>query len=324
MKIVILDGFLPTRGDLTFDALRAYGEVEFYPYTAPEERAERMRGAVAVYVNRCALGREELEACPTLRFIGVTGTGYNMVDLEAAQEYGICVCNVPAYSAAAVAEMTFALLLEISRRTAFLSDYLHAGRWQDPLDKTVAGARSFELCGRTLGIVGLGDIGRRVARIARAMDMRVLACRSRPASGEDECGAVYTDFRQLLRESDIVSLHCPLNEGTHYLIGEAEFAQMKPGAVLLNTARGALVDEAAAVRALESGRLLAVGTDVLSHEPPEEGDSLFLHEHCVATPHVAWAPVETRERLIEVCAQNLGCFLAGHPQNVVGMPGLSK
>ena len=319
MKIVILDGFLTSRGDLTFDALRAYGEVEFYPYTAPEERTERMRGAGAVYVNRCVLGREEMEACPTLRFIGVTGTGYNMVDLEAAREHGICVCNVPAYSAAAVAEMTFALLLEISRRTAFFSDYLHAGHWRDPLDETVAGTHSFELCGRTLGVVGLGDIGRRVARIAQAMDMRVLACRSRPAAGTDECGAVYTDFHTLLKESDIVSLHCPLNDGTRGLIGEAALAQMKPGAVLLNTARGALVDEAAVIRALESGRLLAVGTDVLCHEPPEEGDRLFRHERCVVTPHVAWAPTETRRRLIEVCARNLECFLAGHPQNVVGI-----
>lgn len=317
MKIVVLDGFLSMRGDLTFDALREFGDVTVYPNSLPEERIARIGDAQAVYVNRCELDRAVFEACPELRFVGVTGTGYNMVDLEAAKEHGVRVCNVPAYSSAAVAEMTFALLLEIARGTSFLNGYLHEGRWCDPSDETIARAHAFELCGRTLGIVGLGDIGRRVARMACAMDMRVLACRRSVSSGTDACGAQLTDLDTLLSESDIVSLHCPLCDATRGMISEENLRKMKPDAVLINTARGALLDEDAVIDALDSGHLYALGADVFAHEPPLEGDRLYRHPRCVATPHVAWAPTATRARLISVCAENLRRFMAGTPQNVI-------
>lgn len=313
MKIVILDGFLVTRGDLDFSPLDALGEVVCYGDTAPEDTANRLRGAQAAFCNRAPITREVMAACPELRFIGTTGTGVNMIDLAAAKERGITVCNVPGYSTDAVAQMTMALLLSIACSVSPLNAYLHAGRWQQAQDETIAGTRLFELSGKTMGILGFGAIGQKTARLAAAFGMRILYYQRHPLPGWEES---YRTLEQLLRQSDVLSLHCPLTEETRGIIGAKALQQMKPGAVLLNTARGALIDPFAVARALDSGHLYAAGLDVLDEEPPGPSHPLIGHARCVLTPHVAWSPTETRRRLIAACAGNLRAFLAGKPQNV--------
>ncbi|MCI8443400.1 MAG: D-2-hydroxyacid dehydrogenase [Provencibacterium sp.] len=315
MKIVVLDGFLVTRGDLDFAPLEEFGELAVYGYTPPEQVVSRLAGAGAAFLNRTPISREILSACPQLRFIGVTGTGVNMIDLAAAAQKGVAVCNVPGYSTAAVAQMTMALLLDIACSVSLLNGYLHAGRWQIPEDKQIASTRLFELSGKTMGLVGFGAIGRQTAHLAKAFGMRTIYSRRRPLP-EDTPAAGYRPLEELLEQSDVVSLHCPLTEKTRGMIDETALSHMKPGAVLLNTARGGLIDSAAVARALESGRLYAAGLDVLDEEPPKKGHPLIGHSRCVITPHVAWAPAETRRRLIEACAENLRAFLAGRPQNL--------
>lgn len=315
MKIVVLDGFLVARGDLDFAPLEAFGELAVYGYTPPQAVVSRLAGAEAAFLNRTSLSRETLDACPRLRFIGVTGTGVNMIDLAAAQERGIAVCNVPGYSTAAVAQMTMALLLDIACSVSPLNSYLHAGRWQTPEDGQIAGTRLFELAGKTMGLVGFGAIGRQTAQLAEAFGMRVLYTRRCPLP-EDTAATGYRPLEELLKQSDVVSLHCPLTGQTRGMIDEAALSRMRPGAVLLNTARGGLLDSAAVARALDSGRLYAAGLDVLDEEPPRKEHPLIGHPRCIVTPHVAWAPTETRRRLIAACAENLRAFLAGKPQNL--------
>ena len=317
MNIVILDEYLVCRGNLDFEALRQFGEVVSYPATARGEAAERIGDAEAVFLNRVVIDREVLSRCPNLRFIGITATGYNMIDLEAAGEFGVTVCNVPAYSTEAVAQLTFALLLEIACGVSTLSAHVHAGNWRSPLDPFVAEHRSFELCGKTMGIVGMGDIGYRVAQLANAFGMDVLGYRRHPDRSLERENLHFCDLDDLLERSDVVSVHCPLTSETRGLIGERELARMKDGAVLLNTSRGPVLNEAAVAAALDSGKLYAAGLDVLSSEPPKEDNPLARHPRCVVTPHVAWTPRETRARLIGVCVENLRCFLEGRPQNVV-------
>lgn len=313
MKIVILDGFLVARGDLDFSPLGALGEVAYYGDTAPEEAIARLQGAQAAFCNRAPITREVIAACPELRFIGTTGTGVNMVDLAAAKERGIPVCNVPGYSTDAVAQMAMALLLNIACSVSPLSAYLHAGHWQQAEDRQIAGARLFELSGKTLGILGFGAIGQKTAQLAAAFGMPVLYYQRHPLPGRQES---YRPLDQLFAQSDVLSLHCPLTEQTRGIINAQTLRQMKPGAVLINTARGALIDSAAVARALDSGQLYAAGLDVLDEEPPRPGHPLIGHPRCVLTPHVAWSPTETRRRLIAACAENLRAFLAGKPQNV--------
>ena len=316
MKIVVLDGFLVARGDLDFGALEALGELVYYGYTAPEEFVPRLQCAQAAFPNRTPICRAAREACPELRFIGVTGTGVNMVDLPAAAEHRITVCNVPGYSTAAVAQMTMALLLSIACSIPPLNAYLHAGRWQKPEDPEIAGTRLFELSGKTIGFVGLGAIGQEAARLAAAFGMRTLYYQRRPLP-PGRTAAEWRPLEQLLAESDAVSLHCPLTQETERMINAKTLSLFKDGAVLINTARGALLDPAAVAEALDTGKLYAAGLDVLDEEPPGDGHPLARHPRCVVTPHVAWSPVETRRRLIDRCAGNLRAFLQGRPQNVV-------
>lgn len=317
MKIVILDEYLVCRGNLDFEALQQFGEVVSYPTTARGEAAGRIGDAEAIFLNRVVIDREVLSRCPNLRFIGITATGYNMIDLEAADEYGVTVCNVPAYSTEAVAQLTFALLLEIACGVSTLSAHVHAGNWQSPLDPFVADHRSFELYGKTMGIVGMGDIGYRVAQLANAFGMDVLGYRRHPDRSLERENLRFCDLDTLLERSDVVSVHCPLTNETRGLIGERELSRMKDGAVLLNTSRGPVLDEAAVAAALDCGKLYAAGVDVLSSEPPKADNPLARHPRCVVTPHVAWTPRETRARLIGVCVENLRRFLEGRPQNVV-------
>lgn len=313
MKVVTLDGFIVNAGGIEME-LPGHEQV-WYAATEPEQTAERIGDAEAVIVNRTAITREVIEACPALRYIGIYATGYNMVDLVAASERGITVCNAPGYSTAAVTQLTIGLLLEIAGRVGEFDRLVRGGGWTKGGGRAIVAVPTRELAGRVLGIFGAGEIGRSVGRVAAALGMEVLGCRRNPPPDGD--GIRYVDADTLLAQSDVVSIHTPLTDETKGYFGAATIAKMKDGAILLNTARGAILDEAAVAAALDSGKLLALGADVLTAEPPEPGNPLAGHPRAVITPHVGWTPRETRQRLVEMVAENLLAFEAGRPQNVV-------
>lgn len=314
MRVVILDGFLSN-----FDGIDlSIGDHErvWYPATAPEQIAERIAGADAVLTSRATLTGELMAGCPTLRYIGTLGTGYNMVDLAAASQRGIVVCNAPGYSTNAVAQGTFALLLEIAGKISVYDRIVREGGWRKGAGRALVSVPTHELAGKTMGIFGLGEIGGAVGKIAAAFGMEVLGYRRNPPAERD--GSVrLVDVDTLLRESDVLSIHCPLNAETARFFDAGTIGAMKDGAVLLNTARGGILDEAAVAAALDSGKLSAFGADVLTNEPPEEGNPLVGHPKTVITPHITWLPRETRERMLAVVSENLLAFLAGKPRNVV-------
>lgn len=318
MKVVILDGFLVNHG-LNGLPLGAPHQVIWYRESPPETISLRLAGAQAVFVNRTPL-REAVFASPALRFAGVFGTGYNHIDLSAATQAGVTVCNVPAYSTEAVAQHTMALLLGICCRIDAHNRYVKEGLWENLSDSPLAGRGSFELSGKTIGLVGYGNIARAVGRMARSFGMRVLAWRRHPLPETD---VTFTSLNELLAASDVVSVHCPLTPETRGLINGDALSRMKPGAVLLNTARGPVLDQEAVARALDSGKLSMAGLDVFDHEPPVSASSLAFHPRVIATPHVAWTPAETRERLLRISAENFLAFLRGVPQNVVNKAALS-
>lgn len=315
MKIVILDGFASNPGDLSWEELAALGELEVYDRTAPEEVLPRIENADIVLLNKMPLSARQLACCRRLKLISVLATGYNIVDVAAARALGITVCNVPGYSTAAVVQMTFALLLEITQQVGLHSAAVFAGQWQRSPDFCFWNRPLTELAGKTMGIVGYGAIGSAVGAVAQAFGMKLLvtARHEKPVPQ----GAEFVQLPQLLAQSDVVSLHCPQTAENLHLICADTLAQMKPGAILLNTARGGLVDEAAVAAALKSGRLGAFGADVVSREPIAADNPLLCAPNCFLTPHIAWAPKETRERLHRITAHNLRAFLAGSPQNVV-------
>ncbi len=314
MKIIVLDGYTENPGDLSWEPFAALGELTVYDRTSRELVGERMGGGEIAIINKTPMGRDEIQACPNLKYIGLLATGYNIVDLEAASEQGILVCNVPSYSTAAVAQYTMALLLEIYCHVGLHSRLVHEGRWQDGKDWCFWAEPLTELAGKTMGIVGFGRIGQETARLAAAFGMQVLACGRRPFSSPL---ARQVSLEELLAQSDVVSLHCPLTEETQGLINAAAIEKMKQGAVLLNTARGPLVEEQALADALNSGKLRAAGVDVVSREPILPENPLLTAKNCYITPHIAWAARETRQRLMEAAAENLRCFLAGSPIHVV-------
>ena len=315
MKLVMLDAELVNPGDLSWGDFARLGEWEVYLETPREEIAARLAGADIALTNRAPIRAETVQKCPSLRYIGLFSTGHNQVDIEAAKRQGIVVSNVPGYSTACVAQHTIALLLAaVNHVEAYHAD-VQSGGWtrkgQSLLQYPLA-----ELQGKTMGIVGLGSIGRAVAKIAAALGMRVLAAGSRPTA-EGEALARYCTLEELLAASDVVSLHCPLLPATKNIIDEAALARMKPGAILLNTARGRLIDEEALAKALHSGHITAAGLDVFSKEPLPPGSPLLTAPNCLITPHVAWTAPETRSRLLGVVLSNLQAFLAGRPENVV-------
>ncbi len=314
MRIVVTDADTVVSEGVSLDFLQQFGEVTVYGDSTQEQVARRIVGADIVLINKVSIDGGMMAACPGLRMIGLFATGYNNVDIVAARDRGIVVCNVPGYSTEAVAQHTFALLLELMNNTAAYHETVSRGDWirserfcYFPLPVT-------ELCGKTLGIVGYGSIGRRVAEIARAFRMDVLVYARHPLA-ENTVRQVSLD--ELLAHSDVLSLHCPLNSDSAGMIGEAALSRMKPGAILINTARGGLVDEAAVRRALDSGHLGGFGADVLSREPMAADCPLFGVPHCVLTPHIAWAGVETRQRLLGIVEDNIRSFLAGEPVNNV-------
>ena len=312
MKIVVLDGYTENPGDLSWDPLQELGELTVYDRTPPEAVLERIGDAEAIYTNKTVLSRELIQAMPSVRFIGVLATGYNVVDVQAARERGIVVCNIPTYGTDAVAQYVFALLLELCHRVAHHAQAVQEGRWTACPDFCFWDYPLIELSGKTMGIVGYGRIGQRTAQIARAFGMQVLAYDAFVQA--EEC----VPLDELLERSDVVSLHCPLFPETRHIIRGETIARMKDGAILINTSRGPLVDEAALREALTSGKLYGAAVDVVSTEPVQPDNPLLGLENCLITPHIAWAPRESRQRLMDIAVENLRCFLRGAPQNVVG------
>ena len=318
MKIVILDGYTENPGDLSWEGFEKLGEVRIYDRTPhdPAVIVERIGNAEAVITNKTPLTAETLALCPSVQYIGVLATGYNIVDTAAAAERGIAVCNIPSYCAESVAQLTFALLLEICHHAGHHSDAVHAGKWSSSIDFCFWDFPLIELMGKTMGIVGYGRIGKATAKIASAFGMKVLAySRHMPETGD---GVVeFVSLPELLVQSDVVSLHCPLNAESEKLINEEALRQMKDGAILLNTSRGGLLDEAAVAAALKTGKLYAAGVDVVSVEPVSEQNPLLGAENCIITPHIAWAPKDSRIRLMDMAVENLRSFLEGKTINRV-------
>jgi glycerate dehydrogenase len=316
MKIVILDGHTANPGDLSWEPFRQLGDCAIFDRTPEAEIVARARDAEIILTNKAVLARATLAALPRLRYIGVTATGYNVVDVAAARERGITVTNVPDYGTPSVAQAVFALILELTNRTGHHAQTVREGRWARSPDWCYWDYPLIELKGLTLGIAGFGQIGEAVARIGRAFGMNVIAARRHPPPGRRD-DVEFTDLEALFQRSDVLSLHCPLTPETRGLVNGARLARMKPSAFLINTARGPLVDEAALAVALNEGRIAGAGLDVLSVEPPKADNPLLGARNCFITPHVAWASRSARQRLLEVTAANVRAFLGGKPQNVV-------
>ena len=315
MKIVILDGYASNPGDVSWEEIAGFGELTVYERTAKNEVVSRIGDAEIVFLNKTPVDASVFEQCKNLRMIGVLATGYNIVDIAAAKAHGVTVCNVPGYSTGAVAQMTFALLLEMTQHVGEHSRAVHGGQWQRCPDFCFWNAPLTELAGKTLGIVGYGAIGQAVGNIAQAFGMRLLVT-ARHIKPVPE-GAQFVTPDELLARSDIVSLHCPQTAENLHMIDGAALAKMKDGAIPLNTARGGLIDEQAVADALKSGKLAGYGADVVSKEPIAEDNPLLTAPNCYLTPHIAWAPKEARLRLHHIAAENLRAFLNGTPQNVV-------
>lgn len=315
MDIVVLDGGTTNPGDLSWAPLEALGRVTVYDSTPADCVVKRAQDAEALIVNRIVLNRAVLDALPKLRYIGTLATGYNTIDVRAAREKGVTVCNVPLYCVETVAQLTLALLLALCCRVEQLSAVTRSGGWNDAVEATYATAPILELSGKTLGILGFGNIGRAVAQLGLALGMRVLVhSRTQRAL---PTGCTWCGFETLFETADVVSLHCPLTDETRGIVSASVLARMKPTALLINTARGALVDENALADALNSGRLAGAGLDVMAEEPPRPDHPLLTAKNCLITPHIAWASREARLRLIDAVAGNLRAFLAGQPVNVV-------
>ena len=316
MKIVILDGYTANPGDLSWRGLEQTGEVTVYDRTSPSETVQRAANADIVLTNKVVLDREKIAQLPRLKYIGVLATGYNVVDIEAAHERGIIVTNVPAYSTESVAQMVFAHLLTVTNRTEHYAIQNRSGRWAANPDFCYWDFPQMELAGKTFGIVGLGNIGRRVAEIALAFGMKVKAMTSK---SQDllPAGIEKADLQTLLAAADVLSLHCPLTENTRHLINADTLRQMKPTAILINTGRGPLIDDQAVADALQEGRLGAFCADVLTTEQPSSDNPLLSQPNAFITPHIAWASTEARTRLIQVATDNVRAFISGKPQNVV-------
>ena len=316
MKIVVLDGYTENPGDLSWDGLRALGELTVYERTRPEEIASRVADAEIIVTNKVPITRELLEQCPGIRYVSVLATGYNVVDLTAAAERGIPVSNVPAYGTAAVGQFAIGMLLEICCQIGLHDRSVHNGDWAACPDFTYHKTPLIELAGKTMGIIGFGRIGRQTGAIAKAMGMRVLATGSRPCD-EGKAIAEYVDMDTLLGRSDVISLHCPLFPETTGVINRDSIRKMKDGVIILNTARGPLIVEEELAQALNSGKVYAAGLDVVSQEPIRADNPLLTARNCFLTPHIAWASRECRQRIMEVTEQNIRSFLHGNVQNQV-------
>jgi len=319
MRIVCLDGYALNPGDLSWAGIAALGEFTCHDRTPAGQVVQRVGDAEAVLTNKTTIDAKAIAAMPRLRYIGVLATGYNVVDVKAACEHGIVVTNVPAYGTESVAQFVFALLLELCHRVGLHDELVRAGRWSSCPDFTFRAAPLIELAGKTMGIVGLGRIGRRVGQIASAFGMKVIY---HDQTGQAGCGPgihdlEFVELDELFARSDVVSLHVPLTPATRRLVNRRRLALMKPTALLVNTSRGQVVDEDELGRALEDRRIAGAAVDVLSVEPPPADHPLLRAANCIITPHIAWSTIEARRRLMDTVAENLRAWLAGRPVNVV-------
>ena len=320
MKIVILDGYTENPGDISWAPFEALGELVVYDYTAPSEIFERLEGVSVCLTTKTCFPKEVLEKLPDLKYIGCLSTGFNVVDVDYCHAHGITVTNIPEYATFATAQMTIALLLEIANKVGHHSDLVHQGVWSSNRDFCFWDGTLTELCGKTLGLFGFGKIASRVSRIAHALGMNVLACRRSEVTEEMKKAdpqVTFVDEETLWKESDILSFHCPLTPATTGLVNKEIIAKMKDGVILLNTSRGPVLDEAAVAEGLKSGKIAALGADVVSVEPIKKGNPLLTSPNTYLTPHIAWAPKETRLRLMDVASSNLRMYLEGTPVNVV-------
>ena len=320
MKIIVLDGYVGNPGDLSWEPLERLGDVTVYPRSKPEEIIERALPADVLLTNKVVFDRKLIEALPNLKCIGVIATGFNIVDLEAANERGIVVTNVPAYSTASVAQVAIAHLLNMTTHAEHSTREARAGVWSQSIDYTYCSAPFIELDGKTMGVVGLGNIGSTVARIAAAFGMKVLAFTSKPQEALPAYITRAQSLDHVFSESDAVSLHCPLTDGTRGMVDARRLALMKPTAMLINTSRGPLIVEEDLAHALRNGVIAAAAVDVLCQEPPAPDNPLLALDNCYFTPHIGWTSAEARQRLMDVVVDNVKSFMEGHPINVVNNP----
>ena len=317
MKIVVLDGCAANSGDISWDDLAQYGELTVYDRTDDADVIARIGDAELITTNKTVIDRHTMESCPKLKYIGVLATGYNVVDLDAAKEHGIVVTNVPAYSTDAVAQFTFALLLELANQVGVHNSSVKDGGWVRSKDFSYSVMPTMELYGKTMGIIGYGSIGQRVADIAHAFGMKVLVS-SRTEKKLPEGGWIrWVSREELFAEADVISIHCPLFPETKGMINREAIGLMKRTALVINTARGGCIVEQDLADALNSGRIAGAAVDVVSQEPMKEDNPLLTAKNIIVTPHIAWAPREVRQRLLQIAGDNMGAFLAGHPINVV-------
>jgi len=319
MKIVILDAYAANPGDISWDPWQELGmEVVRYDRTAPSETVSRCQGAAMVLTNKVIISAEVMAQLPDLRYIGVLATGYNVVDIPEAARRGIVVTNIPAYSTMSVAQMVMAHILNIVTPVNYHAQTVHVGRWEKNPDFTYWDKPLIELDGLTLGIVGVGNTGKATARIAQTFGMKVVAYSSKSETELALLG-IYkaSSLSTLFRESDILSLHCPLTNDTHHLVNKSRLRMMKPSAIIINTGRGPLIDEQALADALNKKQIYAAGLDVLTEEPPRNGSPLIHARNCFITPHIAWASAAARTRLMQIALGNVKAYLSGRPVNVV-------
>ncbi len=316
MKIVILDGYTENPGDLSWGGFEALGNLKVYDRTPADQIVARIGDADAVITNKTPISKETFDACPNIRYVGVLATGYNVVDVNTAKERGIVVTNIPTYGTASVAQFAIALLLEICHHTAHHSDAVFAGRWEKNPDWCFWDYPLIELAGKTMGIIGFGRIGQNTGVIAKALGMKVLAFDSYP-NDTGRAIAEYVSLDELLANADVVALHCPLFPETEGIVNKNTIAKMKDGVIILNNSRGPLVVEQDLADALNSGKVYAAGLDVVSTEPIRGDNPLLKAKNCIITPHISWAPKESRQRLMDIAVDNLKQFVNNTPVNVV-------
>lgn len=319
MRIVVLDGYTLNPGDLSWDGIKRWGQLEVYertPVDDEEEIIRRIGQAQIVFTNKTPVSGHTINACGSLKFIGVLATGYNVVDTEAAAARGIVVSNVPTYGTEAVGQFAIALLLEICSRVGYHSRAVKEGRWSESPDWCFWDYPLMELSGKTMGIIGFGRIGQATGRIATAMGMRVIACDAYPSESGRAIGR-YVELDELLETSDVIALHCPLLPSTQGIINRENIAKMKDGVIIINNSRGPLIVEQDLAEGLNSGKIYGAGLDVACVEPLDNSSPLMTARNCVITPHISWAPIESRRRLLSIAEKNLLAFLEGCPQNVV-------
>lgn len=317
MKIIVLDGYTLNPGDLDWAPLKELGSCVIHPRIAVEQIVEKAHDGEILLTNKTVLSAETLALLPNLQYIGVLATGVNIVDLDAAKKHNIIVTNVPGYSTNSVAQMVFSLLLEMAQHVGHHAGMVRHGDWATCADFSFRDRPLMELAGKTLGVVGYGQIGQQVVQIARAFGMKVLVQTAHPEKYQHESAPEFVDIDRLFSDSDIISLNCPLTETTRTLVDTAHLARVKQGALLINTGRGQLINEEAVAEALEEGYLGGYATDVLSQEPPNKDNPLLSAPNCLITPHIAWATAEARQRLLDMVVANIAAFQSGTPQNRV-------